>query len=199
MSLSDDIFRIIFTLSAIVMTAVRLYYQTRVFSDREERSVRESKPHLIFGGFAAITAIFFGLAYIFFPSAFPWSYIELPDWLRWIGALMLTIGIGLFWSAHHHLGKNFFSLIATREDQVLVETGPYKYIRHPIYTAYVLNYIGGGLLASSWVLLFLPAPLFMLMIYFRVGEEERTMVEIFGEPYEAYMRRTGRFLPKISY
>ena len=75
---------------------------------------------------------------------------------------------------------SFHSLVVQKKDQELVQTGPYKWTRHPIYTAYFLNYIGGGLLASNWVLTFFPTFSFGLMVYLRLGEEEAAMIELFG-------------------
>jgi protein-S-isoprenylcysteine O-methyltransferase Ste14 len=100
--------------------------------------------------------------------------------------------------AHRHLSLNFNSLVAVRSGQSLIETGPYRFIRHPIYTAYFISYIAGGLLSANWVLTFIPAPLFAAMIALRVGEEEKVMIETFGEAYLAYMRHTGRFLPRLG-
>jgi protein-S-isoprenylcysteine O-methyltransferase Ste14 len=194
---SENVFRTLFILSAIAMLAIRVYYQSKVLPEDRKTTVTGTRWHLVPGTLAALISIGFGLAYIFFPSALPWSYFALPNWLRWAGALMLALGIGLLGSAHHHLGKSFHSLVVQKADQVLVESGPYRTIRHPIYTAYVLNYLGGGLLAGSWVLTFLPGSLFMLMIALRIGEEEQAMVAQFGDAYTEYMNRTARFLPKL--
>jgi protein-S-isoprenylcysteine O-methyltransferase Ste14 len=78
--------------------------------------------------------------------------------------LMLIIGIGLLWAAHHHLGKSFHSLVVLKEKHALVKSGPYKWIRHPIYTAYLLNHIGGGLLFANLILTFIPAFFFGSMV-----------------------------------
>jgi protein-S-isoprenylcysteine O-methyltransferase Ste14 len=191
----EALFRFLFILSGIAMLAIRVYYQRKVRREGQETSVTGTPWHLIPGALAALISIGFGLAYILFPSSMPWSYYHPPAWLRWVGVLLLLVGIWLLQSAHHHLGKSFHSLVVRKADQLFVDSGPYRFVRHPIYTAYVLNYLGGGLLAASWVLTFLPCPLFMLMIALRLGEEERAMVEQFGEAYERYMERTARFLP----
>jgi len=69
---------------------------------------------------------------------------------------LLIAGISLLWLAHHHLGKSFHSFTVLKEDQKFVVSGPYRFIRHPICSAYLMNYVGGGLLASNWVLTFVP-------------------------------------------
>jgi len=194
----EKLFRLLFIISTIFMFAIRIYYQRKIKSEQSLTQERSSRLRLIPGAIAALVTIVFGLEYIFAPGTFEFAYlIEYPTWLRWMGALMLFIGIGLLWSAHHNLGLSFHSLVVQKEDQVLVESGPYKWIRHPIYTAYFLNYIGGGLLAGNWVLTFIPIICFGLMIYLRLGEEEAVMIEKFGDNYRHYMERTGKFLPKI--
>ena len=194
----ETIYRTLFIISGIVMFAIRIYYQRKIRSERLHTEERGSRLRLMPGAIAAFVTIVFGLEYIFAPGTFEFAYlIEYPTWLRWVGVLMLIIGIGLLWAAHHHLGKSFHSLVVLKEDQVLVESGPYKRIRHPIYTAYVLNYIGGGLLAGNWVLTFVPVFFFGLLVFLRLGEEEAVLVEKFGDYYRDYMKRSGRFLPKI--
>ena len=131
-------------------------------------------------------------------GTFEFAYlIEYPTWLRWLGVIMLTFGISLLWVAHLHLGKSFHSLVVLKEEQKLVKSGPYKWIRHPIYTAYFLYYIRGGLLAANWVLTFLPVFFFGLMVFLRIGEEEAVMIEKFGDDYCQYMERNGKF-PQYS-
>jgi protein-S-isoprenylcysteine O-methyltransferase Ste14 len=196
---NDTLFRLLFIISAIFQFGIRIYYQRKIKSKKSLTKEHGSRLRLLPGAIAALVTIVFGLEYIFAPGTFEFVYaIEYPTWLRWIGALMLAIGISLLWSAHHFLGKSFHSLVVTKEGQVLVENGPYKWVRHPIYTAYFLNYIGGGLLASNWVLTFIPVLGFGLMIYLRLGEEETAMIDEFGDEYRQYMKRTGRFLPKIA-
>jgi len=194
---STTVFRGLFILSGVAMFAIRFYYQSKILSERDRTKITGSNWCLIPGAIAALVTLVFGFEYIFFPGTFPWAYGQVPPWLRWFGALILAVGITLLGWAHHHLGKSFHSLVVRKADQVLVESGPYRTIRHPIYTAYLLNYIGGGLLASSLVLTFIPGPLFVLMVALRLGEEETAMLAQFGAGYQEYMRRTGRFLPPL--
>jgi protein-S-isoprenylcysteine O-methyltransferase Ste14 len=61
----------------------------------------------------------------------------------------------------------------------------------------MLNYIGGGLLASSLVLTCIPGLLFALFVALRIAEEESAMLEQFGQRYQDYMAMTGRFVPHL--
>jgi protein-S-isoprenylcysteine O-methyltransferase Ste14 len=99
-------------------------------------------------------------------------------WLCWHGWCMRTI---LQWWVHNRL----------------CTTGPYRYVRHPIYAgASLLASTGISLMFNSWILLLLPA--FMFTVYsFLVRKEETTMTTIFGEEYQRYAARTGRLFPRI--
>ena len=193
---TELIFRTLFTLMTIGMTTIRVYYQKKVLPERKRESIKGNPLALIPGAIAALTTIVFGLEYIIKPGSFRFAYlVTYPNWLRWLGFTMLAVGILLLWSAHHHLGRSFSSFVAFKENQTFVDTGPFRYIRHPIYTAYILNYIGGGLLAANIVLSVVPVVCFCVMIAFRVREEEAMLMEEYGERYKTYMTKTRRFLP----
>jgi protein-S-isoprenylcysteine O-methyltransferase Ste14 len=194
----ESVFRGLFVLSGVVMLCIRVYYQRRARQGSGAVTIREKGWSLAAGSLAALTTLVFGAEYIFFPGTFAWAYIKYPEGLRWLGALALAVGITLLGVSHHHLGKSFHSLVVTKENQMFVESGPYRWIRHPIYTAYFLNYIAGGLLAGSWVLTLIPVSLFGVMVAQRVEPEEQAMLEQFGQMYADYMQRTGRFLPSIK-
>jgi len=193
------IFRAFFILAFIAMMAIRIYYQSKILRSQGKVELKEGRFSLVAGSLAALTAVVFGAEYIFFPGFFSFVYVlHYPDWLRWLGGLALAGGIVLLGAAHHHLGKSFHSLIVSKEKHTLVETGPYRWIRHPIYLAYLVNYVGGGVLAGNWVLTCIPATLYALLVFLRMGQEEQVMVKLFGQRYIEYKERTGRLLPKFK-
>jgi protein-S-isoprenylcysteine O-methyltransferase Ste14 len=196
---TETIFRTLFILAFIAMMCIRFYYQAKILSEQGKFKIQEGKLSLIAGSIAALTTLVFGSEYIFFPGFFSFAYaLHYPDGLRWFGGLALAGGIALLAAAHHYLGLSFNSLVGSKEGQVLVETGPYRWIRHPIYLAYLLNYVGGGLLAGNWVLTGVPVTMFAIVVIVRIGQEERVMTNLFGQQYIAYMKRTGRLLPRIK-
>jgi protein-S-isoprenylcysteine O-methyltransferase Ste14 len=195
----EIIFRSLFILAFIAMTAIRFYYQSKIIRDKRRIEIKEGSISLIAGSIAALTTIVFGVEYIFFPGFFSFAYVlRYPDWIRWLGGFVLTGGITLLGVSHHHLGKSFHSLIVSKENQVLVETGPYRWIRHPIYTAYLMNYVWGGLLSGNVVLTVVPVTMYAILVVIRMGQEEKVMEELFGQKYIEYEERTGRLLPRIK-
>jgi protein-S-isoprenylcysteine O-methyltransferase Ste14 len=182
----------------LFMMGVRVYYQRKVLKDERKFEMREGRLDVIAGAVAALTSMFFGGAYIFVPQAFSFAFLEYPLWLRWAGVVLLAVGIALLWRAHHHLDVSFNSFVGTRKQQTLVTSGPYRIIRHPIYTAYLMNYLGGGLLASHWILTFIPLIFFSILVINRMGKEEKMLREEFGADYVEYADKTGMLLPKLG-
>jgi len=196
---NETTFRVLFILASIGMIAVRVYYQSKVLRDKRKVEINEDSLSLITGSVAALTSIVFGAEYILFAGAFSFAYaLSYPGWIRWLGGLVLVGGVALLGIAHHHLGKSFHSLMVSKEEQTLVESGPYQWIRHPIYTAYLMAYLGGGLLASNWVLTVVPVTMYALLVARRLGQEEKMMEELFGKAYIAYEKRAGQLLPRVK-
>jgi protein-S-isoprenylcysteine O-methyltransferase Ste14 len=196
---TEIIFRTLFVLAFIAMMCIRVYYQAKVLREQGKFKMQEGKLSLIAGSITALTTLVFGSEYIFFPGFFAFAYaLHYPDWLRWLGGLALAGGIALLAASHHYLGQSFNSLVGSKEGQVLVETGPYRWVRHPIYLAFILNYVGGGLLSGNLVLTCVPITLYAILVFVRMGQEEQLMMNLFGQRYTAYMERTGSLLPRIK-
>lgn len=192
----ESTFRKVMVVFTVIMMAIRLYYQWKAKQQGGKAEVQPQGVSLALASAAALTNIVFGLAHLVRPGAFRWSYARYPAGLRWLGAGLLTVGTSLLWAAHHALAENFSGVVVLREGQQLVQSGPYGKIRHPIYTAYLLNYVGGGLLSGNWVLSLVPAGLYAGMAALRMPQEEALMRKTFGEAYDAYLERTGRLLPR---
>ena len=195
----EIVFRILMIVAFIAMFVIRICFQSKVLGEKREVKIQENKLSLAAGSIAALTTLTFGAEYIFFPGTFKFTYLlAFPDWLRWLGVVCLAAGIILLGLAHYHLGKSFSSLVVSKQNHKLVTSGPYRWIRHPIYTAYLINYVAGGLLASNLVLTIVPVVFFGLMIINRIPREEVVMREQFGQEYVELERQTGRLLPKIK-
>ena len=137
------------------------------------------------------------LVYLIWPSAVMWASLPLPAWLRWLGAAFGLAGAGMMVWTLSNLGKNLTDTVATRHDATLVTSGPYRFVRHPFYVTAALLILGASLLSANWLILAggLAA---MALLVMRTPKEEQKLVEKFGDPYRAYMERTGRFLPRLG-
>jgi protein-S-isoprenylcysteine O-methyltransferase Ste14 len=121
--------------------------------------------------------------------------IPLPDWLRWAGYAAGLAGLGLWTWTQAALGTAWSPQLQLRGEHRLVTTGPYAWVRHPLYSAMLLWGTGVALVTANWVFVLMAAAVIIGMAA-RVPREEQMMLEAFGDEYRTYMGRTGRFLPK---
>ena len=115
----------------------------------------------------------------------------------WTGIVLMLAGTAFRWYAIKVLGSFFTRSVATRAGQYVVDSGPYRLIRHPSYTGAMVAILGLGLAMTNWLSLVL-AMLGTLVGYeYRVRVEERALCEGLGDSYREYMRRTKRFVPHV--
>jgi protein-S-isoprenylcysteine O-methyltransferase Ste14 len=94
------------------------------------------------------------------------------------------------------LGRRFSGLVAIQPGHELVTDGPYRYVRHPSYLGMMLGLVGWALVFRSATGLAASA-LALLVLAVRIGDEEALLASQFGEPYEAYRRRSWRLVPGL--
>jgi protein-S-isoprenylcysteine O-methyltransferase len=113
------------------------------------------------------------------------------------GLLVMLVGQLLRWWSMATLGRLFTVNVAIRADHRVVESGPYRYIRHPSYTAILLVHLGAALCLGNALSLFaLLVPLTIGLLN-RIRIEEDVLSSNFGESYREYMKRTKRLIPVI--
>jgi protein-S-isoprenylcysteine O-methyltransferase Ste14 len=134
---------------------------------------------------------------IFYPVLAPPGLERTLDISVAWGVALATLGIGLRIWCFRALGKNFTFVVRASQDQFIVHTGIYRYIRHPSYTGTMLVAIGVALsIRSAGALLLIP-PFTLAGLIYRIRVEERTLLGVVGERYRDYMNRTKRFIPFI--
>lgn len=136
------------------------------------------------------------IGYLINPEWVAQLRVNLPDGVRLGALLVLILNSALTIWMLVSLGTNITPVQETREHATLVTHGPYRYIRHPLYTFGFTLLFGLTALTGLWSLL-LGALAFMVFILWRTPREEAKLIEVFGEAYQDYMRRTGRFFPKL--
>ena len=115
--------------------------------------------------------------------------------LGWTGVALCVLGFGLAISARWHLGRNWGMPMSRKEQPELVTSGPYAFIRHPIYTGLILAMLGSAIGVNvSWSLMLLPVGGYFI---YSARREESLMLRQFPEQYAAYMARTGMLAPRL--
>ena len=194
---SQGSFRAIFgTLSSLFWLG-RIYFMRRgsQSGERISRTREEGLRILLFLWLGTLGTVA-GVVYVVAPERIKWASLTMPTWLRWAGAGLASAALPLFLWTHQELGKNWSIALATKERQTLVSSGPYRWVRHPMYTAISAWWLGSFLLSANWVVGVAALGLGLLCAA-RVGDEEALMIDEFGDQYRSYMKRTGRFLPPM--
>jgi len=114
-----------------------------------------------------------------------------------LGIVLILGGVAFRWYAIRVLGKYFSVQLAVQPGQIVMEEGPYRWIRHPSYTGSLITMLGFGMAFSNWLCL-VSVPLIALIGYsYRANVEERMLVTALGESYREYMKNTKRFIPFV--
>lgn len=166
-----------------------------------ERNTSARWTEIVWVG-GALVASFWSIGVLIAPTyAYHWPVTpDFPasDVIQLLGFLISIAGGLLFFAAVKALGRHMTPAIQIQEGHRLVQEGPYRYIRHPAYTAIVTG--AGGL-----SVLYLSPPLALItlllagMAMYRAHLEEKLLRSpgAFGNAYNDYVARTGRFLPRI--
>lgn len=112
-----------------------------------------------------------------------------------LGVVLCALGVGSAIWARAYLGRNWGLPMSQKESPALVTTGPYAYVRHPVYTGFLLAMLGSAIGESLvWLL-----PLLVFGIYFSYSarREEKILLTQFPEQYSLYRKRTKMMLPFI--
>ncbi|MBI5767749.1 MAG: isoprenylcysteine carboxylmethyltransferase family protein [Verrucomicrobia bacterium] len=137
------------------------------------------------------------VAFLIEPRWIDFARIDAPGWLRLLGVPLGATGSALFAWMFRHLGLNVTSTSVPRAAATLVTSGPYRWVRHPMYSAALLLVIATALLTANLVVLAGGLAMFALLAA-RSRIEERRLVEKFGDAYRDYQARTGRFIPRLG-
>jgi protein-S-isoprenylcysteine O-methyltransferase Ste14 len=121
----------------------------------------------------------------------------LHAWQIVAGGLTFLASLVLFRQTHAALGRNWSVTLEVRENHALITDGIYRYVRHPMYSAFWLWAIAQAFLLPNWVAGFSGIAGFGTLYLFRVRREEQMMLDAFGSRYAEYAERTGRILPKL--
>ena len=193
----DHTFRAVLIVVFLVILPIGVYRRLKSQSTRERLDRRQEGLFILATLRPAGAAFWLALiAWMIDPGWMAWSSMSLPGWLRWTGLGVMAFACGLLVWTFRSLGTNLTDTVVTRQTHTLVSHGPYRWIRHPFYDSAALLTVAISLIAANWFLLVTGVVVFSLLII-RTRTEEENLVARFGDNYRAYMRGTGRFLPRI--
>lgn len=175
----------------------RGYYVRKHGSEQNTLKKREEGLPSRIAGILGLLGFIAVLIYAVNPDWLARASLPFPAWLRWAGVGVALLGFGLLQWAQNTLGRNWSDTPRMIKEQALVTSGPYQFIRHPIYTAFLLILGSLLLISSNWLIGLAWIGMAALELTSRIGFEEKLMLEYFGDHYRAYMERTGRLLPRI--
>ncbi len=193
----ETTFRITFITIFVVNVLISAFFRSR--ARQSEVLSRRSEPRRL-----RILRIIFALPlfatiliYSIQPDWLAWARLPLPVWLRWLAVVSGFLTIPLMYWLFKTIGGNVSETVLTKPNHQLVTNGPYRLVRHPLYTASSAMLIALSLIAANgFMLAATGAVIAALPIIAR--EEEKNLIAKFGDDYRNYMQRTGRFLPWLT-
>ena len=200
-------FRLSFIALWALLGVVRGYYGRKTKTHTTIADVKEKLKTAIAEedmgtGFKIITAIITiigsaGLVlYLLSPPWWTWTFIPLGEWIQWSGIIIALFPIFFLIWVHRHLDKQWSIALELQEDHKLITTGPYRYVRHPMYLG-IFTYTIGLMMISLDVLVILFFAFTIWVNYRRIPREEQMLIQKFGDEYLEYIKRSGRLLPQL--
>ncbi|MFX1474989.1 MAG: isoprenylcysteine carboxylmethyltransferase family protein [Promethearchaeota archaeon] len=215
---SELLFTILFLILFLTSSIVRGIYARKMpslkLSRRERMCVtieHEGKAALAFLSIQAIILLSGFVLYVFFPYLIPWAQLtpwaviaypfipgltEMLYWMRWFGVVLGFVSLPFLVWVQHVLGRQWSVSLEIQEEHVLVTTGPYSRVRHPMYTVHIFFFLSWVLVTDNWFFL-VNYFMTLALIGLRMPKEEKMMVDQFGDEYRAYMARTGQLFPRL--
>ncbi|MCB9781031.1 MAG: DUF1295 domain-containing protein [Alphaproteobacteria bacterium] len=173
---------------------MRVVYE-RQWKQAERQGVHDRREHLMTVGIALSQGI---PAWIWIATdRLAVADVVLPLPLRWLGLGLTLAGLASFLWVHATLGRNFSPRLDMRADHTLVTSGPYRWVRHPMYTTNFVLVLGYFLLSANLAVLVPALVMLLVLVVVRVPDEEAMVRARFGAEWDAWAARTGRFLPRL--
>ncbi len=193
----ENIFRLLIFLLMLANFIISGYFRRKAdIHDQKTSFEEENQTFLKLRNAGALLMYGSILAYLIYPPVMGWAQINLPEPVRWIAIGVMAALVPLFYWLFSSLGKNITPTVAIRKEHSLVTNGPYRWIRHPLYTFGTIFILAIATAAANWfiagvgILTFIP-------LAKRTPLEEKRLLETFGQEYQDYMEKTGRYLPKF--
>lgn len=199
MPAEDDLFRW-FALAVLALSLGISAFRRRQARQQSGTIARASEPAALVAARLLVALPLFGgvFAYVVNPAWMAWASLDVPLWVRWVGVLLGAETVfGVYWTLTA-LGKNVSETVLTKTTHQLVTHGPYRWIRHPLYTVGVMLFTSIGLMAANAFILSSAVVVLVAVRLVIIPREEANLVAAFGDAYRDYQRGTGAMWPSMS-
>ncbi len=195
---AETIFRILLPTLIVAFVLHRGYY-VKFHSKPEDATVKQREEGLLskISSLLGMAGFVSMLAYVINPDWLSFASLSFPAWLRWAGVGIAILGFALLQWAQITLANSWSDTPRMMKEQTLITSGPYRFIRHPIYTAFILILGSTLFISSNWLIGLCWTVMTVMEVISRIGFEESLMTEFFGEQYREYMKKTGQLLPRL--
>lgn len=184
---------------SVAFVIVAGYHRAQSVRSRERIDrTKEGWPILISLRVAGLITFGTAGAWLWNPRWFEWATVPVPDWVRLFGVAGYAFAVSWLIWMFHTLGRNLTDTVVARRNAHLVEHGPYRYVRNPMYTGILIVGLSLGLALGTWLLPSGSVLVFSILAI-RTRIEEYYLVAHFGDQYVRYMARVGRFFPKLTH
>jgi protein-S-isoprenylcysteine O-methyltransferase Ste14 len=195
----DQLFRWPFIAIFVGVFSISGYFRSRARRSGEAiPRAREGKLALLLRMVIAAPLYLSFLAYMVNPGWIAWASVPLPSWLRVLGAVVGFVMLPALYWVVSSIGSNISETLLTKEKHVLVTQGPYRWVRHPLYTVSTVAFISLALLAANWFMMVIAVLAIMGVLLAVIPREEAQLIIKFGDQYREYRTRTGKLLPRLK-
>ena len=182
----------------VATLSISAWQRSRAHREKAAIPRRSESSGLIVGRLAVALPLFGGVAaYLGSPRLMAWAAVDLPIWLRWFGAIVGVVTVPTVYWVLNTLGSNVSETVLTKERHDLVTSGPYRWVRHPLYLTGLALFLSVGLMAANGFLLLWTMVALLGVRLVVVPREEAALVLKFGDEYRRYQARTGLLLPSL--
>lgn len=180
--------------------SISAYYRRKAKKGGSAISRKEEGALALFVRLAIAGPLYGSLIlYMINPGWMQWSAVDLSEWIRIAGVMLLLATVPITYQVMSTIGVNISETVLVKENHTLVTSGIYRRVRHPLYSDGLILFGGAVLVSGNWFIgLFLAVAIIALNVYVIPMEEEH-LIEEFGEEYISYMQQTGKLLPRLSY
>lgn len=140
-------------------------------------------------------------AWLMFAQRAPWAplnerFVPLTEWPFVAGAILVALGLAFSVLARVYLGGNWSGTVTLKRGHELVRSGPYRFVRNPIYTGLIIAFIGSALARGMWGSV-LGVAIAFGAVWHKARIEERVLHNAFGKQYDDYKREVAALIPFV--